>query len=184
MYLSITNVGHKKTKYFIVDQSEELNLPNIPSGYTIAFQELYTNNFKVLNDEELKKVFSNNTLLYEIYEFNSSFKISEEDVKKYIDDEFEKESEKFFKITSSFELDRKNLNIVDFIKVSSDIYTKNEIDDLMGILQNKINLVNEKIDLINENHAKADLLELNNLIKSMQYDLGLCRDKAKLISMN
>ena len=54
----------------------------------------------------------------------------------------------------------------------------------MGILQNKINLVNEKIDLINENHAKADLLELNNLIKSMQYDLGLCRDKAKLISMN
>ena len=86
MYLSITNVGHKKTKYFIVDQSEELNLPDLPSGYTIAFQELYTNNFKVLNDEELKKVFSNNTLLYEILGFNSSFKLSIEDVKKDVDE--------------------------------------------------------------------------------------------------
>ena len=66
MYLSITNVGHKDVKYFIVDQSEELNLPDIPSGYTIAFQELYTKKFKVLNDEELKKVFSNNTLLSEL----------------------------------------------------------------------------------------------------------------------
>lgn len=183
MYLSITNVGHQKTKYFIVDQTEELNIPNIPSGYTLAFQEKYTNNFKVLNDEELKQVFLNNTILYEILEFNSSFKITNDDAKKYIDDEFEELSKKFFKITPTFELNRKNLNIVDFIKVGSDIYTKNEVDNLFSILQNKINNINNTIDFINNNYAKTNTTDLNNLIESLRNDLIHCKEKAKLISM-
>lgn len=184
MYLSITNVGHKKTKYFIVDKTEELNLPSIPSGCTIAFQEKYSNNLKVLNDEELKKVFSNNTILYEIFEFNSIFKISDDFAKRIIDNEFEKLSEKFFKITSTFKLNRKNLNIVDFINVSSDIYTKNEVDNLFDMLQNKINNINNTINFIDDNYAKINLSELNNLIESIKNDLTRCKEKAKLISMD
>ena len=178
MYLSIRNVGHKDTKYVIVDKTEELNLPDIPSGYTFAFQELYTNNIKVLSDQEFKDIFSNNTLLYEIVGFNNSFKIEKTDIKKLIKDEIIKIISSIFKITSSFILNRDNLDIVDFINSTTNgIYNKNEIDDLCSSLQNKINEINEDYNFIENEIGLGNKEEINQFFNNIDIDIKSIKSK-------
>ena len=179
MYLSITNVGHKKTKYFIVDQSEELNLPNIPLGYNLVFQEKYTNNIKVINDNEFKEIFKNNTLLYEIVEFNSSFKISNTDALEYIDTEYEDINKSFLKGDKSLT----NNGIIYYennkLKCLNNIYNKNEIDGLTSLLQNKINKIRYDINLINTEKGKFEKSNIFHLFEEMKNNLNLIKRKIR-----
>lgn len=179
MYLSITNVGHKKTKYFIVDQSEELNLPNIPLGYNLVFQEKYTNNIKVINDDEFKEIFKNNTLLYEIVEFNSSFKISNTDALEYIDTEYENINKNFLKSNESLT----NNGIIYYennkLKCLNNIYNKNEFDSLTSLLQNKINKIRYDINLINTEKGKIEKSNIFHLFEEMKNNLNLIKRKIR-----
>lgn len=150
MYLSITNIGHKKTKYFIVDQTEEFNLPNIPQGYSLAFQEKYKTEIKIVNDENLKKIFKNNTLLYEIVFFNSDFKLNKCDVKEQIKNKYNNFFENTFKIDNSFNLKLCNSDIIDFVNKPVNIYNKVEINTFISSLQNKINRINHIMNIFDE----------------------------------
>ena len=180
MYLSITNVGHKNTKYFIVDQSDELNLPNIPEGYSLVFQEKYTNNIKVINDEEFKKIFQNNTLLYEIVEFNSSFKISEEDIEKQVKNEIENILSNKFKISSSFKLNTCNKNIVNFVNNPIDIYNKDEIDEFQNSIQNKINKIKYYINVLKNEQCKVDKDEIYQSLNNFKNDINKIKKRINL----
>lgn len=172
MYLTITNIGHKNTKYFITDTSEELNFPAIPSGYLFVFQERYTKNIKVINDEEFKKLFQNNTLLYEVVEFNSSFKLIEDEAIDNVNKEiYEKLSNKF-KISSSFMLNSCNRNIVNFVNIPDDTYNKNQIDELENSVQNKINKIKDYIDVLKNERCLADKNEIYQFLDELKNEVN------------
>lgn len=181
MYISITNFDHKKTKYFIIDETEELNLPDIPSRYSLVFKEKYTNNIKVINDEELKKIFKNNTLFYEVIMFNSSFKISTEDIINIISNEFKFYLNIILKIKDNQCLN--SLNKILYIKnnyfefLQNDFYNKNDIDNLISNTQNKINEINDKIDIINIIKEKSDKSEISQILETMKNDLNSIKEK-------
>ena len=178
MYLSISKTNNKKIKYFIIDQSEEFNIPNIPSGFTLAFQEKYSSNIKILNDEELRKVFSNNTILYEIINFDSSLKITEKIGNEFINKKIKEFISPMLKITESLSLNILNINIINFTKISKELYNKNEVNNLFSTIQNKINNINEKLNIVRNIQSQSiNKNEIYNQLNLLTEKLNAYKEK-------
>ena len=170
MYISVINNAHAREKYLIVDQSEELNVPDIPSGYSLVFQNQYTNDLKVLNDDELKKVFQNNMILYEVVEFNSSFKLNDQDATNFICQTFKNFINKIFRIDNLFNLKHNCPNKIYLTKADFNVYKKDEIDSMIALLQNKLNKITNYFNVLKfekgYSENKVNLNQELDLLKS------------------
>lgn len=168
MHISITNHSHLDTKFYIIDTSPALNVPQIPKGFTLVFREKYTSNLEVITIDKLNKIFEDNKLFFNIKLFNNIFRIDDVEFKLFLKGILKDVINQYIMVKNNKLIMPDYL--VNFIKCD-DIHSKSDIDDIFNDLNNKLLLTEEKISSISKvakkKEIETELIELENQINSL-----------------
>ena len=165
MYITIKNKNHPEIVYSVQDETPELNLPSIPSGYSLVFKNMYTNKIDVISDDQLVSLFSHNHLSYNITLFNEIYNIESGVFDQTVLNKLSKYSTyKLFQVVDN-ELSSTN-DIMNFTNYPEDYYTKNEVNDELSNISESIETLENKISSLEEVSKKEEIENELNLLEA------------------